>query len=172
MSETKKKVLIEVAVRDGEEIRFVDTIDRDGKERRYWDDFRIIEQGDAREAVVGHERYRVEKTKGGFWPNCVRAGDGTRELFVGHAKQCEVVAAELACAFEDGKYIASRAAPEPQSRQRAPDGLIKKIAVQFYYWWHNRPGSNTADGFDEWVELGHLNALLLTTPQPVEGEKK
>ena len=45
-------------------------------------------------------RYRVEKTGRGFWPYCVRAGDGTREVFVGHQKQCAVVAAELETAFE------------------------------------------------------------------------
>lgn len=54
-------------------------------------------------------RYRVEKTGYGFWPFCVRAGDGTRELFKGHQKQCMVVAAELETAFEDGKFVADRA---------------------------------------------------------------
>ncbi|WP_337142262.1 MULTISPECIES: hypothetical protein, partial [Pseudomonas] len=56
--------------------------------------------------VFGLERYRVERTGQGFWPYCVRAGDGTRELFVGHLKQCKRVAAQLATAFEDGKFIA------------------------------------------------------------------
>ncbi|MCS7816598.1 hypothetical protein N0387_31430 [Pseudomonas aeruginosa] len=56
--------------------------------------------------VFGLERYRVEKTEHGFWPYCVLAGDGTRELFVGHLKQCQRVATELAAAFEDGKFIA------------------------------------------------------------------
>ncbi|WOX87146.1 hypothetical protein [Pseudomonas aeruginosa] len=59
-----------------------------------------------RPEVFGLERYRVEKTGQGFWPYCVRAGDGTRELFVGHLKQCKRVAAQLATAFEDGKFIA------------------------------------------------------------------
>lgn len=26
----------------------------------------------------------------------------------------------------------------------------KIIALEFFYWWHNQPGTNTADGFDEW----------------------
>lgn len=65
------------------------------------------EQAEAeRPEVFGLERYRVEKTGQGFWPYCVRAGDGTRELFVGHLKQCKRVAAQLATAFEDGKFIA------------------------------------------------------------------
>lgn len=50
-------------------------------------------------------RYRVEPTGRGFWPYCVRAGDGTRELFVGHKKSCERVAAELATAFSDGEFV-------------------------------------------------------------------
>jgi hypothetical protein len=34
-----------------------------------------------------------------------------------------------------------------------PDkGDIRKIATDFYYWWHNQPGTNTADGFDDWFE--------------------
>ncbi|HDV6155975.1 TPA: hypothetical protein RJN95_006539 [Pseudomonas aeruginosa] len=67
----------------------------------------VAEQAEAeRPEVFGLERYRVEKTGQGFWPYCVRAGDGTRELFVGHLKQCKRVAAQLATAFEDGKFIA------------------------------------------------------------------
>ena len=57
--------------------------------------------------VMGADRYRVEPTGRGFWPFCVRAGDGERELFIGHRKACERVAAELATAFEDGKFVAS-----------------------------------------------------------------
>lgn len=58
--------------------------------------------------TVGAGRYRVEPTGRGFWPFCVRAGDGERELFIGHRKACERVAAELATAFEDGKFVGSR----------------------------------------------------------------
>ncbi|EPG5927161.1 hypothetical protein L4P45_005870 [Pseudomonas aeruginosa] len=65
------------------------------------------EQAEAeRPEVFGLERYRVERTGQGFWPYCVRAGDGTRELFAGHLKQCKRVAAQLATAFEDGKFVA------------------------------------------------------------------
>ena len=52
------------------------------------------------------DRYRVEKSTGGFWPCAVRCGTGTRDLFVGHKKQCERVAAELRTAFEDGRFVA------------------------------------------------------------------
>lgn len=58
--------------------------------------------------IMGFIRYRVEKTGWGFWPYCVRASGGTRELFVGHLKQCERVAARLSAAFEDGKFIAQQ----------------------------------------------------------------
>ena len=60
--------------------------------------------------INGSDRYRVEKTGRGFWPYCVKAGDGTRELFVGHKKTCDRVASELATAFEDGKFMASNLA--------------------------------------------------------------
>ncbi|WP_208530426.1 hypothetical protein, partial [Pseudomonas aeruginosa] len=67
----------------------------------------LTQQAEAeRPEVFGLERYRVERTGQGFWPYCVRAGDGTRELFVGHLKQCKRVAAQLATAFEDGKFVA------------------------------------------------------------------
>jgi len=61
-----------------------------------------------RSDIVEHglSRYRVEPTGRGFWPFCVRAGDGTRELYIGHRKTCERVARELAIAFEDGKFVA------------------------------------------------------------------
>lgn len=57
--------------------------------------------------IFGTDRYRVEKTWRGFWPYCVKAGDGQRELYLGHKKTCDRVAAELATAFEDGKFVAN-----------------------------------------------------------------
>lgn len=51
------------------------------------------------------ERYRVEPTGKGFWPYCVRAGNGTRDLYVGHKKTCDRVAAELTTAFRDGEFV-------------------------------------------------------------------
>lgn len=29
---------------------------------------------------------------------------------------------------------------------------IKRIAVEFFYWWYNSPGTNTEQGFEEWAE--------------------
>nr|ELC8323857.1 hypothetical protein [Pseudomonas aeruginosa] len=67
------------------------------------------------------ERYRVEQTGKGFWPYCVRAGDGTRELFAGHLKQCKRVAAQLATAFEDGKFVAGALRAENAKLSEALD---------------------------------------------------
>jgi hypothetical protein len=33
------------------------------------------------------------------------------------------------------------------SKERA-----KLQCTEFFYWWHNKPGSNTLQGFDEWWE--------------------
>ncbi|WP_329503181.1 hypothetical protein PCP30_00160 [Pseudomonas aeruginosa] len=74
-----------------------------------------------RPEVFGLERYRVEKTGQGFWPYCVRAGDGTRELFAGHLKQCKRVAAQLATAFEDGKFVAGALRAENAKLSEALD---------------------------------------------------
>ncbi|WP_317067955.1 hypothetical protein [Pseudomonas aeruginosa] len=74
-----------------------------------------------RPEVFGLERYRVERTGQGFWPYCVRAGDGTRELFVGHLKQCKRVAAQLATAFEDGKFVAGALRAENTKLSEALD---------------------------------------------------
>ncbi|EPG8837514.1 hypothetical protein L4690_006213 [Pseudomonas aeruginosa] len=80
------------------------------------------EQAEAeRPEVFGLERYRVERTGRGFWPYCVRAGDGTRELFAGHLKQCKRVAAQLATAFEDGKFVAGALRAENAKLSEALD---------------------------------------------------
>lgn len=55
-------------------------------------------------ATQSVSRYHVDEMSHGFWPNCVRAGDGTLELFIGHQKQCTTVARRLAGAFTDGAF--------------------------------------------------------------------
>ena len=55
--------------------------------------------------IVG--RYRVEKRGRGYWSHCVKAGDGMMEIFVGHKKSCENVAAALQTACLDGAFIAT-----------------------------------------------------------------
>ena len=29
---------------------------------------------------------------------------------------------------------------------------LKSLATDFFHWWHNQPGTNTQDGFDEWMK--------------------
>ena len=55
------------------------------------------------------DRYHVEKSIGGFWPCCVKAGDGTMDIFVGSKKQAENVRQALQTACLDGAFMASKA---------------------------------------------------------------
>lgn len=85
----------------------------------------VLEKLKAQEPeITGAERYRVEKTGHGFWPYCVRAGTGSRELFVGYQKQCTKVANALATAFEDGKFVATTPLP--------PDDVVQKYEELLY----------------------------------------
>lgn len=74
--------------------------------------------------TTGEQRYRVEPRGKGFWPYCVKAGDGERELYFGHKKDCDRVSAELATAFEDGKYIAALSA-----QQSAPERVSVPVEL-------------------------------------------
>lgn len=38
----------------------------------------------------------------------------------------------------------------PERSNTMDDELAKDIATEFYYWWHNQSGTNTASGFDDW----------------------
>lgn len=51
-------------------------------------------------------------------------------------------------------------------RQRA----IKAIAVSFFQWWWNSPGTNTEDGFDEWAS-GPGAASLRAASIPTQPEE-
>lgn len=48
---------------------------------------------------------------------------------------------------------------------------IQEITTKFYYWWHNRPGTNTADGFSEWLKL-QARCLECGARTPKEAETK
>ena len=63
------------------------------------------------------KRYKVEKTKGGFWPYCVKAGDGTMDLFIGSKKQADHVQQALQSACLDGAFMAFTAAQQAQPEQ-------------------------------------------------------
>ena len=39
--------------------------------------------------------------------------------------------------------------------QEESRAAIKKVATDFFYWWYNKPGTNTQAGFDEWWENVH-----------------
>lgn len=79
------------------------------------------------------ERYRVEPTGKGFWPYCVRAGNGTRDLYVGHKKTCDRVAAELTTAFRDGEFVGKglydALAAEAQALRQEVAALRARVAV-------------------------------------------
>ena len=38
-----------------------------------------------------------------------------------------------------------------QARIEALEGERKRDCVAFFQWWWNQPGSNTAQGYDEWL---------------------
>lgn len=44
--------------------------------------------------------------------------------------------------------------------QAAEKEAFRKVAVDFFYWWHNQPGSNTVQDFDTWWN-SHAEASTL-----------
>lgn len=53
------------------------------------------------------QRYYVTERHSGFWGHAVKEGDGEAELFIGHKKQCELVARRLNNAFDLGQHVAA-----------------------------------------------------------------
>lgn len=39
------------------------------------------------------------------------------------------------------------------------DAIAKKIATEFYRHWHNAPGTNTDQGFDDWWKANRARIL-------------
>ncbi len=101
-------------------------------------------------------RYRVEKASGGFWPNAVRCGTGTRELFVGHKKQCERVAAELKTAFEDGRFVERTAALTSPAKVGGDEREVFEACARRYQACRDsaiaRGLFQTPDEYDEMVD--------------------
>lgn len=60
---------------------------------------------DEMDAIALH-RFKVEQTDSNVWGWCVRAGDGTQELYKGRKSSCEAVARRLIGAFLDGAMLA------------------------------------------------------------------
>lgn len=117
--------------------------------------------------IVG--RYRVEKRNGGgFWPYCVKAGDGTAELFVGHMGKCQEVAQALQTACLDGAYLAALAAQPPASQvgatqTDAPSDVLTRCATWCDEqarsgWW----GRTVGDMVRAFAKLDHA-----ATPAPL-----
>lgn len=115
------------------------------------------------------ERYRVEQTGKGFWPYCVRAGNGTRDLYVGHKKTCDRVAAELTTAFRDGEFVGKglydALAAEAQALREEVAALRARVAVVPERKLLNAgvPGLNRNSGWNACLdELARLNGLMVS----------
>ena len=85
------------------------------------------------------KRYKVEKTKGGFWTYCVKAGDGTMGLFIGSKKQADHVQQALQSACLDGAFMAFAAAKQAQP-ERAPSVdkrllRLQEAVIEMYCDW-------------------------------------
>lgn len=37
---------------------------------------------------------------------------------------------------------------------------LKEFTTSFFYWWHNQPGTNTQQGFDEWFRDSEVKKIL------------
>ncbi|HHX2196053.1 TPA: hypothetical protein ACU7CE_005846 [Pseudomonas aeruginosa] len=115
------------------------------------------------------ERYRVEQTGKGFWPYCVRAGNGTRDLYVGHKKTCDRVAAELTTAFRDGEFVGKglydALAAEAQALREEVAALRARVVVVPERKLLNAgvPGLNRNSGWNACLdELARLNGMTVS----------
>ncbi|MEZ2746346.1 Lar family restriction alleviation protein [Halopseudomonas bauzanensis] len=66
------------------------------------------------------------------------------------------------------------AAPAPEQKvERKPSARLKEVVTSFFYWWHNQPGNNAAEGYDEWItnpSVQRMVARLLPEDQQAEQE--
>ncbi|EPQ8800654.1 hypothetical protein ACUW02_006887 [Pseudomonas aeruginosa] len=115
------------------------------------------------------ERYRVEQTGKGFWPYCVMAGNGTRDLYVGHKKTCDRVAAELTTAFRDGEFVGKglydALAAEAQALREEVAALRARVAVVPERKLLNAvvPGLNRNSGWNACLdELARINGMTVS----------
>lgn len=51
-----------------------------------------------------------------------------------------------------GMIFPFHAASTPSATMSFTEAEIRGVAVEFFCWWYNQPGSNTAQGFDDWWE--------------------
>lgn len=97
--------------------------------------------------AIAAERYKVLPTNAGFWPFCVKAGDGERELFKGHRNSCIAVAGQLTTAFQDGGFaatamLASPQPPKPAGAVPMPEAVASRApnALAKGQWVYREPG--------------------------------
>lgn len=48
----------------------------------------------------------------------------------------------------------------------------REIATQFFYWWHNQPGTNTNQGFDDWIGGEGRDILKKINNNPTTTQEK
>ena len=48
------------------------------------------------------------------------------------------------------------------------DEFARAVATEFYYHWHNSPGTNTQQGFQDWWELNRVR--FLPSPPTEDGK--
>ncbi|SHN40403.1 hypothetical protein [Rhizobacter sp. OV335] len=120
-------------------------------------------------------RYRVESKHSGYWGYCVKAGDGNMELFSGHRKQCDLVAAALQTACLDGAFMARTAQPEAPAEPSVTDAMISAYLQANSAYWRSadelplnlRDPSKWRSGTPREATLVGLRAALtLATPAP------
>jgi len=71
------------------------------------------------------------------------------------------------CEYKDystDELPCSRCTPDSRSyreakREPSQDDLLKEVATEFYYFWHNAPGTNTQQGFDDWWEINRARFI-------------
>ncbi|WP_312139970.1 hypothetical protein [Stutzerimonas nitrititolerans] len=126
--------------------------------------------------IIGVERYRVVRHGGNFGIACVKAGDGERTLYQGHISDCERVAAELATAFEDGKFVARRTSQTvPQPEQSGLACLMQAIDFRRIELLPEYGAGYTARIYDEESEpvaeaVGHTAAEAIRAVLSAQGE--
>lgn len=70
--------------------------------------------------------------------------DLSDEVLKEHIKTC------AAHPYVQMKERAEKAESALTAAQQSAKEQFGAVAVEFFYWWHNQPGTNTAQGFDEW----------------------
>lgn len=123
--------------------------------------------------ALAADRYKVVPTNSGFWPFCVTAGDGERQLYKGNRGSCVAVAGQLTTAFQDGGFAATAmlATPQPPKDEGAVDDAGERAA--FEKWLSGFPNpppltrvgekqtysyATTLSGWNAWMQRAVLAA--------------